>query len=244
MGVNLAELNSRVFFGFGDLPSEYLSASDVHIAVTQKHSVRLNLSRISDINVLLSLTSEFSPSDQPLDITNLINKGVPSFVETLSESGGWQPIKVINIGDLAECRKIKDLACAFYGDESNGLRQYVQFSITPPAKCRIRYDKDTTPDLFTSISSLPFHVAELIVLEAMNFLIPKIKLKMLTNMNRKQQTQKDIQPYLNVLDDIRMQNMVDIEPLETLWKTWAFRDRMGQNSNQAKRYIPLGRNLY
>lgn len=245
MGTILAELNSRVFFGFGDsLPPEYLPLVDVHNAVTQKHSVRLNLSRISDINVLLALTSDFTASTDPIDITNLVSKGVPSFVETYSDSDGWQPIKVVNIVNLSASKDAGETACAFYGDESNGNRQYVQFANPPDGHCRIRFDKDNAPDLLNNTSALPNYVSELIVLEAMNMLIPRISMRVVNNQQRKKQTTQDVQLILGVLTNMRQQNTIDMQDLLNLWKVWAYRDRAAQNATETKQPIPLGKNLY
>lgn len=243
MGTLLAELNTRVLLAFADMPQEYLLLHEVHDAVVQKHSIRLNLARISDINVLLSVSPEFMPNDEPYDITALISNGTPSFVE-MNSADGWQRVNVVNVADIADAKNSGITACAFYGDESNGFRQYVQFAFNPSANCRIKFDKSDSPGSIYNTSSLPAHVVDLIVLEAVNQLIPKIKMRVINNMNRKQQTTKDVQLYFNALDSLVRQNMADIENLEKLWAVWAFRDRGAQNNVQTRRRIITGRDLY
>ncbi len=241
----IAELNSRVLFGLGGLPPEWINLLDIHNAVVQQHSVLLNTARVSDVNVLLSITGEFSPSDyEPYDITNLIGNGVPSFVELYSSEFGWLPIRAINVVNLPTARIQNEECCAFYGDESNGLRQYVQFSFAASESCRIRYDKDSAPFQAENYSALPTHIAEYVVLLAQNSLIPKIKLRAMANAKRSNLDLKKVQFYSSILDGLYVQNLREIEPLKRLFEVWAFRDKSSQNSAAAKRFTPAGRRLY
>ena len=123
MTVSIAELNSRVCLGLKSA-AEYLELDDVHNAVVNHVNVRTQFSRVSSINVLLSRSSEFTPTSSPYDITSLIGKGVPMFVETradvLENAGWWRPIRVVPLVQLTEYAQMGTLACAFEGREPDG----------------------------------------------------------------------------------------------------------------------------
>ena len=78
--MNLSELDSRVFLGL-EAASEWLSLDDVHNVCVQRLNARTMQARSSSINVLLGVSDEFTPTASPYDITSLIGKSVPAFLE-------------------------------------------------------------------------------------------------------------------------------------------------------------------
>lgn len=250
MSVTIAELNSRVY---ADLPlsEEYADVIDVHRSVVQKLNVRTSFSRSgSDINVLLSTTAEFTPTTRDYDITALIGKGIPAWLECkyndLGVSDTFLQVRIVNLSELGDYRTAGIFAAAFWAEESTVVgtpaTQYVSFTDIPNSPCRIRYDKDGVRQTLADISALPDHVSDLVVKEAENVLIPRIKVKLAMDMRRNGDLQKSAGIILQTLDGVYQQNMMDIEPLKKLWEIWAFRARNAQtNFNKP---TPSSRGLY
>lgn len=244
--MSLAELNSRVFLGLGGPPPEVCELQDIHNAVVQALNVRAAFSRLSNTNVILSTTSDFVINS--LQQTISIGKGVPVGVEMRLDGCRYYPIRIVNALEISKYSayglqnpiNVNDLACAFYSNE-NG-QHFIQFNYYPTNPIRIRYDADTVKTGMDNGSPLPDHVNELIVLEAQNKLIPRIKLKISQNMVRNEQERKDAQFILGTWDGVYAQNNADINPLETLWAVWSFRERRSESN--VNRRTPRGRNLY
>ncbi len=89
---------------------------------------------------------------------------------------------------------------------------------------------------------LPDNLSELIVLESMNSLIPRIKNKIAMSMRRDDQLAKFAKPIFDSLGEIYAQNRVDIMPLDAQWKVWAYRGRDSQTS--FNKPTPSGSSLY
>ncbi len=249
MAVSIAELNSRVFLSL-EPAAEFLNLDRIHNAVVQKLNIRTMQTRMSDINVLIGLSDEFTPTASPHDITALIGKGVPAWIEakTIVPSGPdwWQQIRVVNLSEINNYQAMGALAAAFYGDETASSTaqptQYVAFSYLPNAVCRIRFDRDgqrTDPD---SDMILPDNLAELIVREAQNDLIPSIKMAMAFRKRNDDELAKIAPDLLAALNEVYMQNEKTIKDLDALWKVWAFRPRDVQTS--FNKPTPSGANLY
>lgn len=233
----LAELNDRVYMELG-AAEEFAALDEIHNAVSQKHNVRVAMSQMSSVNVLLGVSAEFTPTATTYDVTALIGKGVPSFLEMEGDSSvlspRWSPIRIVNINQLEYYAQMGVMAAAFYGEDAGDAEteavQYVQFTSVPGGPCRIRFDKDSQRIALTNNIQLPDNVADLIVKEAQNLLIPRIKLA-ITMRIRQDPALKDLAADIkNDLTEIYAQNVVDIEPLKNLWKVWAFRDRANESS--------------
>lgn len=236
MAVSLSELTSRVFFSL-EAAKEFLDISDVLNAVVQKLNARTMQSRSSTANVLLSTTETFTVDNVLYDVTELIGKGVPCFVETRwtvqSDIEVWQNVRVVPLNQINEYRAMGALACAFYGEESDTQpTQYLRFTILPGGACRIRYDKDGTRTALDSDIQLPDELSELIVLDAQNSLISRIKLKLSMGLRRDAEGRTDAKMIWEALNDIRMQNVIDMIPLIKQWEIWAFGDRSKEDNFQ------------
>ena len=254
MTVTLRELDSRVFMGLAGA-AEFLDLEDIHNAVVQELNLRTMQSRSSDINVLLGTTEIFHPTDREWDITALIGKAVPCWLETRSnniDNGanngtiGWQVVRVVNLHNLNEYRQTGAFACAFHGDETDSPTaqpiQWVSFTYAPNRDCRIRFDRDDQRQELDSDIVLPDNLSELIVLAAQNRVIGRIKFGMAMRIRQDPTLAASAPLLLGGLDHILKQNMADMLPLIQQWKIWAFRDRAAQtNFNKP---TPSGRGLY
>ncbi|HXG82654.1 MAG TPA: hypothetical protein VNI84_01380 [Pyrinomonadaceae bacterium] len=246
MAVSLAEIDSRTLLGLGDdLPVEWCSLDDVHSAVVQKNSVRTMQTRFSDTNVLLSKTKDFRAGANPVDVTSMVGNGVPAFVERLV-GDDYVPVRVVNIGQLSNYENSNAIVCAFYSEDARDaggeVKRFIQFNNAPESFCRIRFDSENVGVSIGDQSALPDALTELIVLEAQNYLIPRVKLKIARNLSRNENERKDAQYITSMLDAVYMQNIIDIKPLAKLWEIYAFRDRNSQG--QTTRPIRSGRNFY
>lgn len=238
MSVSLGQLDNRVFQGLA-AAAEFLSLEDVHNAVVQRLNTRTMESRTSDINVLLGTSAEFTPDAVPYDVTSLIGKSVPCWVETkgdlLNGVQYWYPVRSVNQSDLNDYARMGAFACSFYSEESTGdvLQpvQYISFTFLPVRACRIRYDRDNQRTALDADIILPDNLSELIVLEAQNSLIPRIKLAMGMRLRSDEEGRRDAAAISQSLQEIYLQNVVDIKPLDAQWKVWAFRDRAAQDSH-------------
>mgnify|MGYP003649536137 CR=1 FL=1 len=237
MTVSLGELDSRTMLGLASA-AEYLDLSDVHNAVVQRLNALTMQSRTSDVNVLLGTTDEFTPTEALHDVTSLIGKSVPCFVETyvntVNEISYWQMVRVVNINEIDYYRNMGAFACAFYGDETSSETeqptQYLQFTFLPSKPCRIRFDRDGQRVALNADIILPDNLSELPVLQAQNSLIPRVKFKIALDLRRDKELRLIAPMITAALGDIYMQNMVDMKPLDAQWRVWAFRDRAAQSS--------------
>lgn len=230
MSVTIAELNSRIILGLGlgfALP-DYCSLPEIHNAVVQRLNVRTAWTELGTPNTVNSLSAEFTPTATQYDITSLIGKGTPLWVE-MKVDDKWQPVRVVNLTELHDYYAQSAFACAFYAQDSetqgSDLTQYIEFSFIPASACRIHFRRDQMRIAMTDKSALPDEVAELIVLEAEQTLIPRIKMKIAMNMNRNEKTKNDLQPLFNALDGIYIQNAMDIAPLLRLWTVLSFGEK-------------------
>jgi len=230
----LSELDWRVYEGL-EAAQEYLDINAVHNVVIQRLNARTIQSRSSTANVLLTTSDEFTPTSVLYDITSLIGKSVVAFIETKwtqqSNLEVWRNIRVVPLNQLNDYIAMGALACAFYGEESDtDVTQYVKFSVIPGGVCRIRYDRDGTREGLDSEILLPDELSELIVLEAQNSLISRIKLKLSMGLRRDAEGRTDAKMIWEALNDIFVQNLRDAEPLYAQWKLWAFSDRAKEDN--------------
>lgn len=247
MSIQLGELNSRIFV---DLPlvDEYCSLDDVHRALVRKYNIRLAQSRVgSDKNVLLSTSAEFTPTSVTHNVTALIGKGEPAWIEMQTGTGQYYPIRIINYSQLADYTALGEFACAFWAEDSDVVSiepvQYVTFTFQPSAACRIKYDRDNVKAGLGDVVMFPDYVADLIVLETQNELIArKILPKMAIDLRRNEEGRKDVREIKEALNGVYKQNLIDIEDLKRLWEIWAFRSRDAQSS--FNKPTPSGRNMY
>lgn len=232
MSTSLGELDSRVFLGLSPA-AEFLQLEDVHDSVIQHLNVRTSQSRTSDINVLLATTDEFTPTTAQYDITSLIGKGIPKWLEVQSAtySGGpwWYPVRSVALAQFNDYQRAGALAVAFRGDDPDNdteqATQYVDFTYIPGCPCRIRFDRDSQRTAVDADSLLPDNVVQLIVLEAQNSLIPRIKMAAALRLRNDAEGRKVYAVFADALQNVYAQNVIDIEPLDMLWRVWAFRDR-------------------
>lgn len=244
MSVIIAEIDSRVLSDL-DLPSEWLSIDAVHNAVVQRLNVRTMQERFGNANTLLSKSTEFTPTVLQTDITSLVSKGVPAFVE-YQVNEVFTPMRVVNLAELDDYYRASRMACAFWAEDTvtvgSEAVQYLQFSILPVTPCRIRYDRDAVKlrmsDKIPSLDSL----AELIVLEAENSLIPRANTKIAMNFIRNEQERKDGQLIVSLLNGIYEQNVLDMKPLIRLWEVAVWGER--GTETDFDRLVPSGRSLY
>ena len=230
MAVTIAELNSRVILGLGlgfALP-DFCSLEEIHNAVVRRLSVRTAWTELGTPNTAGSMSAEFTPTVVQYDITALIGKGSPLWIE-LKVDDRWQPVRVVNQTELSDFYAQGAFACAFYAQDSategSDLTQYVEFTFIPSAAVRIHYRRDLIRISMVDKSALPDEIAELIVLEAEQTLIPRIKMKMAMNMNRNEKSRQDLQPVFSAIEGIYMQNVVDIAPLLRLWTVQSFGEK-------------------
>lgn len=237
MPVTLSELDNRIFSGL-QAAAEYLTLTDVHDACVQELNLRTQESRSSDVNVLLGTTPEFTPDATPYDITSMIGKSVPAWLEMqtvlLSGITWWYPVRNVSLNQLNDYQRIGGLAVAFYGDEPaddvSQATQYAAFTYLPARPCRIRFDRDNQRTAMAADILLPDNISELIVLGAQNRLIPRIKLQIAMRLRKDEEGRGLAGPLIQALDDIRQQNlMVDMPPLVAQWKVWCYRDRAAQD---------------
>lgn len=237
MSVTLSELDDRVFMGLA-AAAEYLTLTDVHNATVQRLNARTMQSRTSDINVLLGTSDTFTPTETPYDVTDLIGKGVPAWVEVqgyiVNQIEQWYPVRVVNMNQLNDYQRIGMPAVAFYGDETESSTaqpvQYMAWTYLPTRPCRIRFDRDGQRTALASDIILPDNLSELVVLDAQNSLIPRVKFAIAMRMRSDEDGRKIAGGLMAALDGIYAQNKVDIEPLHTQWKVWCYRDRAAQTS--------------
>jgi hypothetical protein len=249
LSVSLGQLDNRVFQELY-AASEYLILDDIHNAVVQELNIRTMQSRTSDINVLLGTSAEFTADVIPYDVTSLIGKAVPCWVETQAivqnSMTWWYPIRSVNLAQFNDYQRMGTLAAAFHGDEtSSDTAQPVQYlSLTFLTGCpmRIRFDRDSQRIAMDADQIIPDNISELVVLGAQQRLIPRIKIKLAMRL-RNDEVGRAIAPVvMGALDQLYAQNSLDMRPLEAQWRVWAFRDR-GANTAFNKP-TPSGANLY
>lgn len=249
MTVSIAELDSRVFLGL-EAVAEYLDLDKIHNAVVQKLNIRTMQSRSSDLNVLLGLSAEFTPEASPYDITSLIGKGVAAWVETkstvLNGVDWWYPARTISLAQFNDYQRLGMFAVAFHGEEAASdtaqATQYLSFTYLPSAICRIRFDRDLTRLAMADDILLPDHFADLVVMEAQNVIIPRLKFKLTMGLRRDEEGRKDAQAILASLTEVYMQNVMDIKPFDAEWQIWSYRSRSVQTS--FNKPSPSGRSMY
>lgn len=251
MSVSLAELNSRVFLGL-EAAGEYLQLDKIHNYVIQHLNVLTMQSRTSSVDVLLGVSDEFTPTDVTTNITSLIGKGVPSWIETryqpmtTTQSFWWAPIRVVPFVQMNDFRTMGSFCCSFYSEELNSPTaeqvQYVLFSYLPAAVCRIRFQRDIVRQELDAVMLLPDRFGDLVVMKTENSVIPRVKQALALGLRRDEEGRKDAALILATLSEIYAQNLIDIRPLELEWRNWAYRDRAEQTS--FNKPTPGGRGLY
>ncbi len=187
MSVTIGELNSRVYALFGDTPEEWLKLADVHRAVVSVLNIRTAQSRFSDESRLISTAAIFTPGALDYEVTNIIGNGSPVAVE-IQTGNRFKRVRVVNLLEIENYADTGELVCAFYGDEAAPgqtpvaqNKQFIRFSDLPNSPIRIQFDQDGTRKGMTDFSDLPDSVADLIVYEAQNNLIPRVKARIETN---------------------------------------------------------------
>jgi hypothetical protein len=251
MSTTLAELNDRVYLELGETASEFLPVDVVHNAVVQAHNLRASQTRLSSINVVLATTPQFTPTGLQYNVTSLIGDGTPIRVEYLADDGinpaQWIPMRVIPLASMSDYQAAGILAATFEGDDSatSGVDpvEYINFTFLPAGPVRIRFDRDLVRKLLTDDSLLPDHVAELMVKDAIVFVIPRLKLEIDVSSRRDPELRAIKNDLKGTLDDMRRQILeIDGPPLIALWKNWAFRDRGAETS--FNKPTPSSRGLY
>lgn len=237
MAVSLAELDSRCYLSLAPA-SEYIDLSMMHNAVVQRVNVRTMQSRNSSVNVLLGTSAEFTPDAIAYDITSLIGKGIPYFIEARQVTQGdvdwWQNIRVVPLSQLDDYISMGAFACAFYGDETDSETaqpaQYVKFTFLPAGVCRIRFDRDSQRTALDADMLLPDNLADLPVREAQNDVIPAIQLAIQTDMRRDEAGRPFAAGIVAALNNVFLQNEKVIKELDALWRVWAYTDRAKESN--------------
>ncbi len=229
MSSTFAQLNDRVYLELS-MAAEFLQLDVIHNAVIQAHTLRVAQSRNSSINVLLGVTAGFTPTTKRHDITALIGKGIPAWIE-FQEGSDWTPMRVVNLAQIADYEQLGIQAAAFEAEESGSSTtepiQYVNFSLTPSETFRIRFDRDTYRLNLSENILLPDSVAGLIVKEAENSIIPKIKMSIDTRCRNDKALAQIAKGLKESLSEVYAQNTLEIRDLKRVWHVWAFRDRRG-----------------
>lgn len=241
MATSFAELDFRVLTGLGTLPAELCDLKDAHNAVVQRVGMRTNQVRQADTNIRLSKSSEFYiNSTEPQNISSYLGNGDVSFVEYFN-GNNFELVKVVNLTLIADFINSGELVCALYSDESN--QTYIQFSIAPIGAVRVWFDANSLQkNMNSNASAIPDVLGELVVLEAQNYLIPRIKLKITMSIKRLFDMGFDTKGMIAALDSLYAQNLGDIGMYEGQFNVHAYRDRGTQG--KTKRRIPRGRDLY
>ncbi len=237
MSTSLAELDSRCYLSLAPA-SEYIDLSMMHNAVVQRLNVRTMQSRDSSANVLLGTSDEFTPDDVVYDVTALIGKGVPCWIEcrqvVQSDIVWWQNIRVVSLSQLNDYKMMGAFACAFYGDETASETaqpiQYVQFTFLPVGVCRIRFDRDSQRIALDSDMVLPDNFADLIVREAQNDVIPAVQLAIQMDRRRDEGGRESADRIVVALQNLYAQNDKVIREMDALWRVWAYIDRARESN--------------
>lgn len=240
---------SRVCLGL-EAVSEYTQLDKITNAVIQRLNVRTMQSRDSSTNVLLATTPEFVPDAKLYDVTSLIGNAQVCWLESkwnlIDQIEQWNPVRIVPLIQLSDYENMGAFAASFYMEEPNSptdnTTSYVQFSFLPAKACRIRFNRNIVRMELDATSLLPDSLSELIVLEAQNSIISRIKLSLTMGLRRDEAGRADAKAILEVLSEVYAQNMMDIHPLELLWKTWAYRDKNEPTS--FTKPTPGGRQLY
>lgn len=246
MSTTIAQLNDRVYLELGELAAEFCDLDKIHNAVVQHNSILTAHSRESSINVLLGVTPSFTPTTTEYNITSLIGKGIPAWIEKQDDDDVWRPMRVVPLVQLADYTAMGMLAAAFYAEDSatgsTDPVQYVAFSFVPSTAVRIRFDRDTVKKNLTENTELPDHVAELMVKRVQNSVIPRIKAQIVLKSRNDAELRKLSKDLRDTLSEIHAQNEMDMKPLQALWKIWAFKDR--GNESSFNKPTPSGRTAY
>lgn len=246
MSTSLAEINDRVYLEL-EVVGEYLSVDKIHNAVIQRHNVRVAQSRMSSVNVMLGVSASFTPTETTHDVSALIGSGVPAWLETYSDDDTWVPVRIVSLVQLSGYAQLNVLAAAFYATEADSdtteAVQYVDFSVLPGAACRIRFDRDRVRTNLVENAQLPDSVIELIVKEAQNMIIPRLKVAIDVRCRKDKELREIARDLKQSLTEMQMQNTLEINrDLIPLWMVWAFKDRA--NESGFTKPTPSSRGMY
>lgn len=245
MSTSISEINDRVYLEL-EVAAEFLSVEKIHNAVVQRHAVRTAQAGSSAVNVFLGVTPSFTPTTVDYDISGLIGKGVPAWLEYFA-GDDWKPMRIINLNQVEDYAMLGTLAAAFHAESSGTSAiepvQYVKFTQVPGTECRIRFDRDIVRLGITDNILLPDNVSELIVKEAENMLIPRIKASIDVRCRNDKELRIIARDLKQSLSEIQAQNQLEIKDLLRLWQQWAFTDRAagGKSFNKP---TPSSRGLY
>lgn len=227
MSTSISEINDRVYLEL-EVAAEFLSVDKIHNAVVQRHAVRTAQAGSSAVNVLLGVTPSFTPTTVDHDISALIGKGIPAWLQYLVDDD-WKPMRIINLNQVADYAMLGVLAAAFHSETSATSSvepvQYVTFTELPGTPCRIRFDRDIVRLGIADNILLPDNVSELIVKEAENMLIPRIKASIDVRCRNDKELRIIARDLKQSLSEIQEQNKLEIKDLMALWRQWAFTDR-------------------
>lgn len=244
MSISIAGLNSDAWFGLGKPDSAVIEIDDVHYETRKIVTLLTKQIRESDENQLLSTTNTFTPTASPYDITSLIGKATPAFVEILAD-GRWRPLRCVNVTDSQGYYDRGVNAASFYGEEDG--TQYIIFSYpltsASTATYRIRYDADAVA---TSIAvddiQIPDSFQPYIVLEIQQPVIMKIRRSIAEAVDN-QEMKELLQIKLETWADLYKENERQLETQwRPAWRTWKNRARTAQN--QGRLPSRSGRGLY
>ena len=248
MGASIAQLNGRVFEEMDDL-ADYLTVVDIHRAVVQSLNIRTRFAAIGATDVMLAVSDPITVTDKQMVVTSDIGIGTPVGLEIYNPNnpnGLYYPVRIVSRQVLPQYEMASILAVAFWaldeGNPLNPLTQYMEFSILPNAQVRILFDRDTVRTDTGAASLLPGHVDDLIVKDACNILLPRVKLRIGRDYRRDEESREIAQGMLTAIDEVFALNARQIRQLEGLWKTWAFRDRAAEDGYDLP--TPNSRSLY
>lgn len=239
MSVSLSELDNRIVMNL-PMIADYMTLFDIHNATVQTLNILTMQSRSSDINVLLATSDPFSVDSIPYDVTDIIGKATPAWVELRNGDAGdgerWFPVRIVPLQQLAEYNAIGAMACAFHGEEpddnTSQATQYLSFTFTPGSLVRIRFDRDLERTEMDADILLPDNLSEYCVLRAVQSLIPRLKNMVALGLRRDTDARVDVQLVMQTLDGIYNQNVIDMKPLRTQHQIWCYGDRSKQTFGQ------------
>lgn len=240
MAVTLAEIDNRVVRYLGDAV-DFITLDDVHNATVQALNLRTMQTRSSDINVLLSVTDPFEPVALVTDVTALIGKARPAWLEIAYQGVGigdgiwWTPVRNINLSQLNDYQRAGSFACSFVIDEPAGpnpvITTHLHLTFLPINRTmRIRFDRDAHQLDMNDEIMFPDNLSELVVMDAFEMVAPSVKMQLASRLRNDPKLQEYGAAVVGALDS-RIAYNQNVKPnLEAMWKIWAFRDRSAETS--------------
>src|SRR4051812_4168351 len=125
MSLKIAQLNSNVKEGLGNLDVSICPSRLIHYSVRNTISILTREMRRGDTNRPLSESTEFTPTSRPFDITSRVARGVVAWVER-KEGNRFRDVRCVNKAVLSDYYEERREAVCIYTDESGNT--FLDFS--------------------------------------------------------------------------------------------------------------------